>query len=82
MWIGFHGTEIPVHLGSRVPQHLQPCQGQGPSPSLRSPPPKFVTGHYGQRAEGEECSEGSNDLSCMPELMQPYQFQLLLLLLI
>lgn len=35
----------------------------------------------GLRAKGE-CSEGSSDLCWIPELMQPYQFQLLLLLLI
>lgn len=81
MWTGFHCTEIPAHLGSRMPQHPQPGQ-EKPSPSLRSSPPKFVTGRFGWRAKGEGCSEGSSDSSCTSELMQPYQLQPLLLLLI
>lgn len=55
---------------------------KGTFPLSEDSPLKFVTGHCGRRAKGEGCSEGSSDSSCTPELMQPYQLQPLLLLLI
>lgn len=78
-WISLHRNPCSLGLWSISPPTTWPRKGT--FPSLESSPPKFVTGHCGLRAKGE-CSEGSSDLSCMPALMQPYQFQLLLLLLI
>lgn len=76
-WISLHRNPSSPGLWSTLT-----WPRKGTFPSLRNPPPKFLTGHCGQRAEGEECPEGSRDLPCTPELMQPYQCQLLLLLLI